>query len=242
VRRLLWFLLPAALALGIAAGFVLDKPEPSRRTVDTIYEGALTVTAPRASRPAPVPWRFDSNLEPRNVPLQELVPADANIVAAWYPNGVIAVTWQREAPDELHDILGLAIWRRTRADWRRAYARSTSRIYGFDVTPFDLRRDGRPDFFVREDTDGSAGCGTHRVLSSTNRGIRQLYVRHHCLDEGTIGVRNDLLVEVDGLEPSGAGIHCCYRFALTRMKRWDGRRWVTVSRRVRTNRGPWPPS
>jgi hypothetical protein len=115
-------------------------------------------------------------------------------------------------------------------------------LYELDVTPFDLRRDGRPDFFVREDTDGSAGCGMHRVLSWTTRGIRQLYVRHHCLDEGTIGVRNDLLVEVDGLEPSGPGIHCCYRFSLTRMKRWNGRHWVTVIRKVRPNRGPWPPS
>jgi hypothetical protein len=242
VHRLLWILLPAVLALGIAAGFVLDEREPSRRTVDTIYEGVVTVTAPRASRPGPVPSRFEANLEPRNVPLQELVPADADVIAAWYPKGAIAVTWRREARDGLHHVLGLAIWRRTQADWRRAYSRTTSRIYQLDVTPFDLGRDGRPDFFVREDTDGSAGCGMHRVLSSTNRGIRQLYVRHHCMDEGTIGVRRDLLVEVDGIEHVGPGIHCCYRFALKRMKRWDGRRWVTVSRRMRPNRGAWPPS
>jgi hypothetical protein len=238
VRWPLWALLPFCLALGVLGGFALDADDRPRQVVETVYEEVITVTVPRASGSAPAPTSFATNYDARQVPLQALVPRDANVLSAWYPAGHIVVAWDRE--DDGTDSSGyrglwFSVWRRS-VGWRSVYR---ARYSGYELAarPIDLTGDGRSDFFSRVETGGTAGCGVYRVVALARR-VRQIYVRKHCLDQGVVTARRGQLVERDGLQHIGPGIHCCYRFTVTRVRRWDGEHWVTVSRRVRRNPNP----
>jgi hypothetical protein len=223
-------LIPFSLALGVLGGFALDADGPPTREV------VETVTAPRTDGPAPAPTTFSANYDARQVPLQQLVPRDAHVLSAWYADGHIVVAWDREYDDEGwrggYRGLWLAVWRRS-VGWRSVYR---ARYTGYDLTirQVDLTHDGRADLFSRLETGGTAGCGVYRVIALA-RHVRQIYMREHCLDQGLVTADRGRLLEKDGLQHIGPGIHCCYRFTVTRVKRWDGRLWNIVSRRVRRN-------
>lgn len=231
-------LIPFSLALGVLGGFALDADDRPTR-VETVYERTLTVTAPRATAAAPAPTTFATNSDARQVPLQQLVPRDANVLSAWYLDGHIVIAWDREYDDAGwhggYRGLWLAVWRRS-VGWRSVYrVRYTG--YALAIRRVDLTLDGRDDLFTRVETGGTAGCGVYRVIALDRR-VRQIYVRKHCLDQGLVTASLGRLVEKDGLQHVGPGIHCCYRFTVTRVRRWDGGRWITVSRRVRRNPNP----
>lgn len=255
MRRSIWMGLASVslAAAGVAIGFGLGRDSGrgqviTKTATERQLVAATTTRSPRRS--ALIPSRFAANYSPRRVPLQELVPADAEVVSAWYLAGrpeMIAVAWLRaEDPGGGPGIFGLAIWRRREAGrtvgWFRMYSHRRWMV-GIDVQTADLTHDGRSDLLVREDTGGSAGCGLYRVLSPDAVHVRKLYVRRQCMDQGRIELLNSMLVEIDGVHFVGPGIHCCYRSIMRRLKRWDGRRWVTIQREVRPlSPGTWPPS
>jgi len=101
--------------------------------------------------------------------------------------------------------------------------------------------DGRPEILVFFDQDGSAGDGTYHLFANSGNRLRQPFVEHLALDQGTITFAHKVLVVLKGVDHRGPGIHCCYRKVRETWLRWDGRRLITLRRIVRKNRRVWPP-
>jgi hypothetical protein len=244
-RRLVWLFVPVAATVGVAFGFWLDRPA-SPPALETVYEEVQTVTAPRATGPSRIPDAFLANYDPHQVPLQHLIPADGAVLSSWHLSGKtplseqIIVTWDRSLDQpgyaDGYRPIWLAVWQRFSsadyAGWRRVFLHR-ARAYDLEAELDDVTGDRRTDLLLREDIDGSAGCGIFRVIATELRHARQIYVRKHCLDQGWVHLRNGLLVEIDGVYFVGPGIHCCYRWSLTREKRWRGGKWITVRRTLR---------
>jgi hypothetical protein len=203
------------------------------------------------ARPAPVPRRLSGVSAPAEVPLLDLIPADAVVDRAWFVRGSadippqIAVAWEQIALVGSSSLRrGLVIWQRLgrRPTWRRVYSRVVP-VYGVNrltVQKGDVTGDRHLDLLVFEDTGGSAGCGVYRLLATVRGRIAQLFIRRACLDDAAVVLHDDALVMYDGIvrDPETLWqIHCCWTVWLRTVQRWRGRKLVSVER---TRGGPPP--
>jgi hypothetical protein len=207
--------------------------------------------ARRKARSAPIPTRLSGVSAPDDVPLLDLIPADAVVDRAWFVRASadippqIAVSWEQIALVGSSSLRrGLVIWQRVgrRPTWRRVYSRVVP-VYGVNrlaVQKGDVTGDRHPDLLLFEDTGGSAGCGVYRLLATVRGRITQLFVRRACLDNAAVALHDDALVLYDGIvrDPKTLWqIHCCWTVWQRTVQRWRGGTLVSVER---TRGGPPP--
>jgi hypothetical protein len=205
----------------------------------------------RKARSAPVPKRLSGVTAPAEVPLLDLIPADAVIDRAWFVRASadippqVAVSWEQIALVGSRPLRrGLVIWQRLgrRPTWRRVYSRVVP-VYGVNrltVQKGDVTGDRHQDLLLFEDTDGSAGCGVYRLLATVRGRITQLFFRQACLDDAAVVLHGRALVMYDGIvrDPKTLNqIHCCWTVWQRTVQRWRGRKLVSVER---TRGGPPP--
>jgi hypothetical protein len=205
----------------------------------------------RKPRPAPVPTRLSGVSTPAEVPLLDVIPADAVVDGAWFVRGSanvppqVAVSWEQIALVGSRSLRrGLLIWQRLGRgpSWRRVYSRIVP-VYGVNrltVQRGDVTGDRHPDLLLFEDTDGSAGCGVYRLLATVRGRITQLFLRRACLDGAAVVLHGGALVMYDGIvrDPKTLNqIHCCWTVWQRTVQRWRGRKLVSLER---TRGGPPP--
>jgi hypothetical protein len=152
----------------------------------------------------------------------------------------LAVAWAANL-NSSPQTFGVTIWQRRGTTWRRLYERgirtgkstNLSGLAGLSLDVVDLTRDGRDELIVYEDRDGSAGAFLYRVLQTVPR-VRQLEARLTSFDETRLFVRWGALISYDGVgrtPETRDALHCCPLYWIRTVKRWNGSRLVTVSRR-----------
>ena len=229
------------------------KPTAEERRV---AEGCLATkrsarAGARRQPAAPVPKRLSGVSAPAQVPLLDLIPADAVVDRAWFVGasaGIppqVAVAWEQVALVGSSSLRrGLAIWQRLgrRPTWRRVYSRVVP-VYGVNrmtVQKGDVTGDRHPDLLLFEDTGGSAGCGVYRLLATVRGRITQLLVRRACVDDAAVVLHGGALVMYDGIvrDPKTLWqIHCCWKVWQRTVQRWHGPKLSSVER----TRGGSPP-
>ena len=152
------------------------------------------------------------------------------------------VTWHLGGkPEEASSgFYGVSIWQ----GGRQLYAhRARTGAIDLSVETGDFTGDGHDDVLVFDDTGGSGGCGVYRALATSAAEVRLAYVQLLCVDEGSIHLsRAGLTFRVgEAKNPRTAGdIHCCYLFVRRTVKRWNGRRLVTIRTARQPLKGSFP--
>jgi hypothetical protein len=115
----------------------------------------------------------DLDVGATDLPFEELVPDGAELAGSWVAGGgpreAVLVAWFRPSPDPLAVARGYAAFRREAegGQWWGVYRREIGRragVLGLSVVTADVTGDGAEDALVLEETGGTGGCGTYRVI------------------------------------------------------------------------------
>ena len=143
----------------------------------------------RAPEPSTVPVPIDD----RTAPLSQLIPADARIQRCRFASRADAgragrLATQLRSGTAVHGDRGRALESTRHRHDRNLAPRllpPRNRAEGverMDVDSADLTGDGRDDFLVFEDMDGSGGCGLYRVYRAAAAAATEIWRRHACTD------------------------------------------------------------
>lgn len=239
----------AACGLGVLIGVLAGSETKVVTRTRTRTERVFIATGHAfASRRAPEPDRVNVGVGETGAPFASLVPVDATLVTARLPRAptpAALIVWQRGFGSEPPYVeTGVALWYRPFvnqvASWRRVFSLEATEfgdgVEGMRVETTDLTGDGREDFLVFEDTDGSAGCGLYRVYRAEASRARQLWSRQACSDWTATFFEHHRLVTEDGVGQTAASkdsIHCCPRFIRRTEYRWNGSALVVARRTLR---------
>jgi hypothetical protein len=176
-------------------------------------------------------------------PAEALAPPRASVEvlevapAAGEPRELVA-QWRRatrpprsELPHR--DEAGVFIWQHVRGAWRLAFRYRATRwepYIGAEVA--DVTGDGHRDVLVGRVTGGTGNCGTRSVFASVRGQVQQVFRRAFC--EGSMdSVRGRLVLRLPvGPCPDARGSAHCFGGMATTTLRFDGERFVPVSRTV----------
>lgn len=159
-----------AAACGGSAVTPPEAPSPTSAPPPTSTPSSEPVS------PSPVPPGVEVvelDVEAADLPLDELVPARADVTGSWIPGGgageTILVAWSRRSPDPLVSGHGYALYRRMPdlGQWWEVYRRDIGRragVLGVSALTADVTGDGAEDALVLEHTGGTGACGTYRVI------------------------------------------------------------------------------
>jgi hypothetical protein len=198
--------------------------------------------SPELQLPPDAPTTFDRPLAPGDFTdgdLADLVPPGATVASTWTlarpddPFDQIALAWQR-GDDPFASEHGFVVWRRSEAGppWRAVYAFTDDpdrQVLGVSFMTDDLTGDGVDDVLTFEDTGGSGGCGTYRVISSSSDGASGIFEREVC-DTQIRPEGGDLVVHTAVYGPDDP--HCCPSRYRTTTLRWNGETWDVVDRQI----------
>jgi hypothetical protein len=190
---------------------------------------------PQLQLPANAPTTFADPLAPDAVPPEALVPPGASVNSTWTlmppgdPVALVGLAWGRGA-DPFAQEHGFVVWERFEQapPWRAVYAftdEPSKGVLGVRVALGDLTDDGAQDALTFEDTGGSGGCGTWRVISPTDGAANEIFRRQTC-DTQIINSAGTLKIRQDVFEPGDA--HCCPSSVHITILRWDGQTFVTI--------------
>ena len=219
MRGLAWIALATLLLAGLVGALLLGRSK--QRIAETRGEPKSTLLPPGSKL-----------VSSRSLAASTEIPAQRVIV------------WSRALRDDPQvSRFGLDIWEAGRRIYEhRAPVNAEAVIFETG----DFTGDRHDDLLVFDYVDGSGACGTYRALAMRTSRVRQVAVRLLCLDQGSIHLHRHALVFRLGRDknPKTANdIHCCFLYLRTALKRWDGRRLVTIrsSRRPLRRSHPWPP-
>jgi hypothetical protein len=222
------------------------------RTV-TVRVPARTVTASdpaKQTHTQPLPRVVRSAPRAGLPHLGQFVPSDAQVLNAWTlpaAGGVpeqVAVTWRRQTHRDDYAEYALVIWERSGSpgapSWRRIHRLDKYRyaqkvdVEDIAVHVGDVSGDGHLDVLAYQDGDGSGGCGDYDLLVTAPAAVHNVFHAEECSDNTVIALRPNALVIDRGLAyaPHGNHIHPVFRTFRRTIKRWNGRRLVTVHRAV----------
>jgi hypothetical protein len=200
---------------------------------------------------------FDQARNPRELDLNDLVPAAGRIHHVWYvPAGrtvpEVVVAWSYRGPRirSLHPFerYALTLWHPDRltaatARWTpHTLVRGSQFPFGAtSVRTADVTGDGHPDLLVTVECDGcNHAAAVVSIYADIGRRIRRIYgdgfldgpeefgVPGRAITETAWGARGGL-VWFD--EPRGGSSVCCPAYRLRTFLRWRGGHWSVVARR-----------
>ncbi len=243
--------LQLVIVLGLVAAACTRGPQPEA-TGTRPPASTVAPTTPASPSPSPptsptpeaqiqlpedAPTTFAEALAPQEVPVEELIPPGAQATSTWAlsppddPMAQIGVAWARGA-DPFAQEQGLVVWQPSEggAPWRAVYGFTDSPdrgVLGIRLVVDDLTGDGVDDALTFEDQGGSGACGIWRVIQTGTGTATQIYRRHTCDTNVTIG-EGSLVVTASVYEPGDS--HCCPSATRTTTLRWDGSVWQVVDR------------
>ncbi len=239
-----------ALAVVLAIG-ACGTQRPSTPTATSASPTPSPSTSPEpsvSSEPSPspepadgeMPTAFTHDLEPAELPLDELVPEGADATGQWFgftANGVIVlVAWAEPGSDPFLMPRGFALWRRHSSSphWRVGLVErheADEGIQEIQMSTTDLTGDDSDDALIFEGIGGSGACGTWLVLDLA--GVKETYRRELCdgrIDPGPPGSPG--LVMTRSVYREGDA-HCCPSAMRETTLSWTGRAWrVTETKMI----------
>jgi hypothetical protein len=186
-----------------------------------------------------VPDAFGPDLEPSELPPEELVPEGADVTGQWFGftdvDVVVLVAWAEQGSDPFRLPRGLAVWRRHRAPphWRAALVQrhdAADGIQEIQVSTADLTGDRSDDALVFEGIGGSGACGSWLVIDLLR--LDETYATELCdgrIDPGPPGSPG--LVITESVYRQGDA-HCCPSAIRETTLAWSGNEWRVTSKRV----------
>ena len=166
--------------------------------------------------PDGTPPSYDRDVDAANLPAGALVPPGAEPTGLWpaiSPDGTqfALIAFAAKGGDPFRRARGLVLWRRfdDAPAWRAVFGVSDPPDAGvLDIQALigDATGDGSPDAITFEDTGGSGGCGTWRVLDLAANA--DVFTKQTC--DTTIDLSPDpvgLVVREAIFAPNDA--HCC---------------------------------
>jgi len=202
---------------------------------------AASVVVP-VDLPSGAPASYQDDVDVSALPESALVPKGASPTDTWRaiaPDGTqyALAAFAYPSSDPLRTARGLVVWRRF-ADappWRAVYGitdEAEAGVLRIQATVGDATGDGSPDALTFEETGGSGGCGTWRVIDlAANAGV---FEKTAC--DTTVDLSADpvgLAVREEVFRPGDA--HCCPSATRTTALIYEGGRWNVSSRTVTPN-------
>ena len=182
MRRLAWIavfasLSPACFGEDVPVGSITPSAtlttQPSSPSTTTIATNTETPPPVPVDLPAGVPRRYGPDAEPGDLPLEELVPKDADVTGQWFATlsdgrQVVLVAFSRGG-DVFGSEQALLEWVRSEdtPHWRPVFAVDEppeAGVLGITVRTGDATGDGSPDALSFAATGGSGACGTWRLI------------------------------------------------------------------------------
>jgi len=223
--------------------------------IDVLCHRECTLTHPRLWQPNE-PWTtppqglaqaFPHVIRSARPSAEALAPPRAHILVREMPAAgggapeQLAVIWEREVRTEpgryagnLQTEQGLVVWQRTAT---RVWRRVLSRPYPVadsppSLTTGDVTGDHHPDLLVTLE-QGSGACGPREIFATVHARIRRIFDRNEC--ESFVRLKGGAvqLDEPVGRRPFTEGSAHCFGGEAHIVERWNGRRLVVGSRRVR---------
>jgi hypothetical protein len=226
-----------ALAIG-ACGTQPVPPSPPSATPDTGI-GSPDPSPSSTLAPGEMPTTFRSDLEPSALPIDRLVPGEADVTGRWFGStddgAVVLVAWVEPGSDPFLLPRGLALWRRhdSSPHWRVDLVQRHDAAEGIQeiaVSTTDLTEDGSDDALVFEGIGGSGSCGRWSVIDLA-RG-KETYRRELCdgrIDAGPSASPGLVLTESVYREGDA---HCCPSAKRETTLTWTGTAWRVSSKRL----------
>jgi hypothetical protein len=236
----------SATACGEGSGDASTAPS-SRASIDggttapASAPASPTASAETLDLPADAPRTFASDVDAAALPIEELVPRDADVATTWVgsitsstgvgPNAVV-VSWARRGAPPTES--GLEVWEHVHPDegspWRVAYAFTVgagSGVFGVRFETGDVTSDDSPDVLSFEDLGGSGACGVWRVIQMHVGAVHEIYRKHTC-DTVLLISSGDLRRRSAVYAPGDA--HCCPSSYRSTTLRWNGTGWDVLER------------
>jgi hypothetical protein len=176
-----------AVAVVLAIGACGSQP-PGTPTHLSASQAARPSTSPEPA-PGEMPMAFETDLDPSELPFDQLVPEGADATGQWFgftTNGVVVlVAWAEPGSDPFLVPRGFALWRRHASSphWRVGFVERhdvSEGIQEIQVATTDLTGDGSDDALIFEGIGGSGACGGWLVLDLTRE--EETYRREELCD------------------------------------------------------------
>lgn len=186
-----------------------------------------------------MPSTFTPNLEPPELPFDQLVPGRADVTGHWFgftdDGSVVLVAWVEPGPDLFLLPRGFALWRRHDASphWRVDLVERHEAAEGIQeiaMSTTDLTDDGSDDALIFEGIGGSGGCGRWFVIDLAHG--TETYRRELCdgrIDAGPPGAPG-LVVTESVYRADDA--HCCPSARRETSLAWTGTAWRVTGKRL----------
>ncbi len=204
-------------------------PSPSTSPEPSVSPSPSPIPEPE---PGQMPSTFAEDLEPSELPLDELVPEGADVTGQWFAftaDGVVVlVAWVEPGSDAFLLPRGFALWHRHASSphWRVGLVErhdADAGIQEIQMSTTDLTGDGSDDALIFEGVGGSGACGSWLVLDVSRE--KQTYRRQLCdgrIDPAPPGSPG--LVVTRSVYREGDA-HCCPSAMRETTLAWTGRAW-----------------
>lgn len=213
MRRAIW----ATTLVVLAAACRGDNPTVATSPITSpVTSGSQGASIEPVGVPHGTPPSYDRDIDAASLPAGALVPRGTEPTDVWpaiSPDGTqfALIAFAAKGGDPFRRARGLVLWRRfdDAPVWRAVYGVSDAADAGvLDIHALigDATGDGSPDAITFEDTGGSGGCGTWRVLD--------IAANTDVLTKETCDTTIDLSPDPVGLEVRQAvfapgDAHCC---------------------------------
>jgi len=186
-----------------------------------------------------MPTTFEADLEPSELPPDDLVPGGGDVTGTWFgfthDGVVVLVAWVEPGSDYFLLPRGFALWRRHASSphWRAALVErhdADEGIQEIQMSTTDLTGDGSDDALIFEGIGGSGGCGSWLVIDLLRH--EETYRRELCdgrIDPGPPGSPGLVLTESVYREGDA---HCCPSAMRETTLAWAGEAWRVTGKRL----------
>lgn len=182
---------------------------------------------------------FGPDLEPAEIPPEDLVPEDASVTGRWFgftDDGIgVLVAWVEPGSDVFRLPRGFSFWERfpSMPHWRAVLVQHHDANEGtqeIQISTTDLTGDRSDEALVFEGVGGSGACGSWLVIDLLR--AKETFARHLCdgrIDPGP-PESPGLVITESMFRPDDA--HCCPSAFRETTLAWIGKAWRVTDTQV----------